>query len=234
MQVTSTHHRRLPQGAALLVALAFVALGFAALATQANAAFTLNSGTLALTDGAGNTDPPSGSWVTLPTDDPEHDDPAYFTNTSSSWTGEPDDFKYTLIRNTNLDDSETALELGAPQAGGIFGDTTDPFQHFPFSGVTTKAPKLVFYGSPSDTKTRKLKFGYLPLDIEYGGNTYNVSTKSKPGGTRVVPLTGHIIGDATVPGAAKITLDWITDLDEPGFDTYTAHFHWEGHYFPAS
>lgn len=226
MQVTSTNYRRLPKGAMLLVALALVALGFAALTTKANAAFILDSGTLALTDGSGSADPPAGSWVTLPTDVPAS--PPFFPNTSSTWGGSG---KYTLIKNANADESPTALELGTTQSSGIFGDTTDPFQHFPFSGITTSAPKLVFYGSASDTGTRALKYGVLPLDIEYGGKTYNVTTGTKAGPTRVVPLNGYIHGDATKPGAT-ITLDWTTDLDEPGFDPYQAQFHWEGHYTP--
>jgi hypothetical protein len=237
MHITSTQYRRRPRGVTLLVALAFVALGFTALATTAHAAFTLNSGTLALTDGdaSGATNPPTGSWVELPTDDPEAT-PPFFDNPSSSWEGGSG--QYTIIRNANSDESSTGLELGSTQSGSgeIFGDTTDDFAFAPFYAITTTAPDLTFEGSSSETGTRALESGDLSgLDIEYEGNTYTVGTTTASGGDHTVPLHGHIIGAVGGSPPATITLEWTTDLTAPeagNFAPFKAHFHWEGTYIP--
>lgn len=239
MNTILSRSTRLSRGTTLLAMLALAVLGLTAFAASASAQFTLNSGTLSLTDGTVDGDPPSGSWVELPTDKPAS--PPYFANPSSSWTGTTEGEppvttgQYTLIKNKDSLLGSTALELGSTQpTGGIFGNSTDQFGGAPFYAVTTSAPTLHFYGSATDTGTRKLKWGNLSgLEIVYKEGTYDVSTTSKPGGKHVVPLTGHIIGDATDPeNPALITLDWTSDLVEPGFSDYQAHFHWEGHYIP--
>ncbi|HEY0226964.1 MAG TPA: hypothetical protein VGC05_11365 [Mycobacterium sp.] len=223
--------QRLSRKATLLVALMLAALGLTVLSATANAAFTLNSGSLSLTDGNGTTDPPSGSWVTLPTDNPKAV-PPYFENPTTSWKGTPKG-KYTLIRNKDSVLGSTALTLGSTQAGGIFGDTTDKFAGVPFTAVDTSAPTLTFEGSASETGTRKLTSGDLSgLEINYGEGTYNVGTTTASGGMHIVPLHGTITGAVGGKKTVTITLDWTSDLTEPGFEPYEAHFHWVGDYTP--
>jgi hypothetical protein len=214
--------RRASTRAALV--LAAVAIGLTAFAGSASANFTLNTGTLRLENGSSSGTPPSGgSWVTLPTDDPSAV-PNVFRNTTTTAASTD----YTLIDGTA---AGVGLRLGVAQpGGGIFGPLTT-FNGVPFSGHTLSAPTFTFAGNDSDTGTRPLTAGELNLRITYNGATYNVATTKTGGGTRVVPLAGSITGNATGTGA-RITLDWTTDLDEPGFSPYTAHFHFEGLYSP--
>lgn len=216
--------RRLSTRAVLV--LAAVAIGLTAFAGSASANFTLNSGTLKLINGSSTGTPPSGgSWVTLPTDNPAAV-PNVFLNTSTNAASQA----YTLIDGTA---PGAGLRLGAAQPGGGIFSTLTTFQHIPFSAHTLSAPSLTFAGADTATGARTLTSGSIDLRITYNGATYNVSTSTSPGGTRVKPLHGTITGNATSTNpTARITLDWTTDLDEPGFSPYTAQFHWEGVYNP--
>jgi hypothetical protein len=164
----------------------------------------------------------------LPTDNPFHV-PNFFANPSTTAASS----QYTLINGTT---AGVGLRLGTAQpGGGIFGPLTT-FNNVTFSAHTLSAPTLTFSGSDTDGGTRTLTSGDLSgLRIFYNGATYNVGTTTSGGGTRIVPLTGSITGNATSTNpTARITLDWTTNLDEPGFDTYTAKFHWVGVYNPHS
>jgi hypothetical protein len=225
MNTTSLNRSRRASARALLISAA-VAVGVAALAGPASADFTLNTGTLKLENGGNRGSPPTtGSWVRLPTDDPLAR-PNFFTNTTSTATTT----EYTLINGST---ANTSLRFGAAQpTGGIIGPLTT-FNGAPFSAVTVSAPTLRFAGNHSDAGTRTLVSGELDgLRITYNGGTYDVSTNTSAGGTRTVPLHGTITG-STTSGSARITLDWTTDLDEPGFSPYRAQFHWAGVYLTS-
>jgi hypothetical protein len=204
--------------------LAAVAIGLTAFAGSASAHFTLNTGTLRLENGSPTGAVPSfGSWVRLPTDDPLAS-PAFFPNSSTTAAST----EYTLIDGTT---PGIGLRLGVAQpGGGIFGALTT-FNGVPFSAHTITAPTLTFDGSDTDTGTRTLTRGELDLRITYNGATYNVATNATAGGTRTVPLHGSVTGNVTGT-SARVTLDWTTDLDEPGFSPYRAQFHWVGTYTP--
>jgi hypothetical protein len=236
MSTRSSSLRHLSRRATALASLALALFGLASFTTAANANFTLSSGTIRLTDGSGATDPPSGSWVTLPADTASTT-PPYFTNPSTTWTGSPDG-KYTLIKRADSVLASTGLRLGRIQsAGGIFGDATDTFGFAPWQAITTTTattgatPTLTFSGTAAGTGTRTLVSGDLSgLRIRYGGGTYDVSTTQAAGGKHTVPLTGEIVGATT--SSPTITLDWTSDLVEPGFSPYRAHFRWVGTYTP--
>lgn len=204
----------------------------AATAVPASADFTLSDGTLHLTSGGTSATPapPTGTWVKLPTDDGL----SYFNNAASTWAGGGE---FTPIPGSVTN----ALILGDEQpSGGIFGTPLPQFgatlpTSAPFSAltVTGSAPEFEFTGSASGPGTRTLIAGDLTgLRISYGGNTYDVSTDETSGGKHTSPLTGTITGDATTAGAT-ITLNWTSDLDEPGFDPFRAEFQWVGTYTPA-
>jgi hypothetical protein len=214
--------------------LAVAAVGLTAFTASASASFTLKTGTLKLTNGSTTGSPPSGSWVTLPTDNPLAE-PPFFKNLATTWTGTPAG-EYTLI-----DGSEAGkdLTLGAAQtSGGIFGPLTSfgatlPASTFYAFTVSGSTPSFTFTGSASGAGTRTLTAGDLTgLRISYGGNTYDVSTSAASGGNHTVPLKGTITGDATKAKKATITLDWTTNLNEPGFELYEAQFQWVGVYTP--
>lgn len=213
----------------LAVSVGVVAAG----AAPASANFTLSDGTLHLTSGSTSATPvpPAGTWVKLPTDDGL----GYFDNAASTWAGGGE---YTPIPGSTTN----GLTLGTAQpSGGIFGTplplfgaTVPTAASFSAFTVTGSAPEFEFTGSASGTGTRTLVAGDLTgLRISYGGGTYDVSTDETSGGKHTVPLTGTITGDATTPGAATITLNWTSDLDEPGFDPFRAQFQWVGTYTPA-
>lgn len=226
--MSTTSPRRLRGRTALAVALAGLGLSAFA-ATSAQADFTLSGGTLTLQDGSTTGTPPSsGSWVKLPTDDPRAS-PAYFDNLASTGaSGE-----YTLINGSR----STGLLLGRAQTtGGIFGPLTpfggpSPTYDFDAFTVTGSAPQFTFTGAATNTGTRTLTRGDLSgLRISYGGGTYDVSTTEATATKHIVPLRGTITGNAT--RSATITLDWTSDLVEPGFSAYQAQFHWVGTYTP--
>jgi hypothetical protein len=209
-----------------MLVLAAVAIGLTAFAGSASADFTLNKGTLKLINGSQTGAPPSsGSWVRLPTDNPNAV-PNFFSNTSTTAATT----EYTLIDGTA---AGAALRLGTAQPGGGIFSTLTTFNHIPFSAHTLTPPTLTFAGADNGTGTRTLVGGEIDLRITYAGATYNVATSTLSGGTRVKPLHGSIHGNATSTNpTARITLDWTTDLDEPGFSPFTAQFHWEGVYNP--
>ncbi len=208
-----------------VLVLAAVAISLTAFVGSASADFTLNKGTLRLVNG-GTGDVPSGSWVSLPTDNP-FATPNVFLNpsTTATTTG------YTLIDGTA---PGFGLQLGVAQPGGGIFSRATTFQGLPFTIVNTEAPTLTFAGADNGTGTRTLVSGNLTgLRISYNGATYNVGTTSTAGGDRIVPLHGSIIGNATSTNpTARITLDWTTNLTETGFEAYTAQFHWEAIYNP--
>jgi len=223
MSTTSASVLHLSRRATALAALVLALVGTAVFTAAASADFTLNSGRITFTAGSTTGNPPSGSWVALPSDDGGG---AYFTNPSSTWTGTPDSF-YTLIRPGA---SPAGLILGASQpAGGIIGSTTDTFGGAPWTLITQSAPTLTFAGTSTGTGTRVLTGGDLSgLRVSYGGNTYNVGTGFAAGAHRIAPLTGEITGSTT--GNNTIRLNWTTDLTEPGFDTFRAQFQLVGTY----
>ena len=220
---------------ALAAALAVVGLG--SFAGAASATFTLSAGSIQLTDGSTSGNPPSGSWVSLPTDDPTAT-PPYFQNPTTTWSGTPTGL-YTVIRKgKNAGGNAVGLVLGRPSQSDILGDLTDPFNRVPFtlftradtpaSNPTWAGPTLTFDGSASSTGTRRLLRGDLTgLWVSYGGNSYYVGTAESSATGRIAPLTGSITGNATRSGAATITLNWNTDLASPyapGFEPYQARF----------
>jgi hypothetical protein len=218
MSTTSASVSHLSRRATALAALVLAMFGSAAFTTAAHANFTLNSGRITLTAGSTTGNPPTGSWVSLPTDNPLAT-PAYFTNPSSTWTGTPDGLF------TRIQPGTTGLTLGGTQpSGGIIGATTDTFNSVPFTLITTSDPTLTFSGAAGDSGTRLLTGGDLSgLRVLYGGNLYNVGTAFGAGAHRIVSLTGEIT-NSTASSLNRITLKWTTDLTEPGFDTYRAQF----------
>lgn len=232
MRTTAVSILHLSRRATALAALALALVGTAVFTTAAHAEFTLNSGKITLVAGSTTGSPPTGSWVSLPTDDP-FASPPYFTNPSSSWVGSPDKL-FTVIRPGA---APAGLALGATQpAGGIIGSTTDTFNGLPWTLITTPGtadPSLTFAGNHNDTGTRLLTGGDLTaLRVSYAGSTYNVGTGFGPGAHRIHSLTGEIHGSTTGTGAnaATITLSWTTDLTEPGFSPYQARFQLVGRY----
>jgi hypothetical protein len=229
MSTTSTSVLHLSRRATALAALVLALFGSALFTAAASANFTLNSGKITLTAGATTGNPPAGSWVALPTDNPAAT-PPYFTNPSSTWVGTPDTY-YTRIQPGTV-----GLTLGAAQpSGGITGSTTDTFNGLPWSLVSVSAPVLTFAGSHSDTvNTRQLTGGDLTgLRVRYNGTTYTVGTAFGPGPHRIQSLTGSIVRSTTGTGAnaATISLTWQTDLTEPGgFGAFRAHFQLVGTY----
>jgi hypothetical protein len=227
MSITSSSpSRRRSRRAALLAGLALAVLGPAAFASSAGAHFVLSSGTLDLVQGGASGNPPSGSWVTLPSDDGGG---AYFTNPSSTWTGTPDGL-YTRISN-----GTAGFTLGAAQpAGGIIGASTDTFAGLPWTLVNTGASTLTFDGADNAIGTRTLTRANLTgLKVTYNGATYNVGTTTGGGNDVITALTGSITGNATsTTSPAQITLDWTTDLTEVPFNTFQAHFHLVANYTP--
>jgi hypothetical protein len=225
MSTLSTSLTHLSRRATVLAALALALFGTAVFTAAASANFTLNSGKITLTGGSTTGTPPTGSWVSLPADDPG----AYFTNPSSTWDGTPDNY-YTRIRPGTV-----GLTLGTAQpAGGIIGSTTDTFNGLPWDLVSVSAPVLTFAGNHSDLGSRALVGGNLTgLRVKYAGNTYTVGTAFGAGPHRIQPLTGSIIRSTTGTGAsaATVSLTWQTDLTEPGgFGTFRAHFQLVGTY----
>jgi hypothetical protein len=222
MSTTASSVLHLSRRATALAALVLALFGTAVFTTAANADFTLNSGRITLTAGGTTGNPPTGSWVSLPTDNPLTV-PPYFTNPSSTWTGTPDRLFTRITTGT------TGLTLGAAQpSGGIIGSTTDTFNGVPFTLVTTSAPTLTFAGNATDTGTRLLTGGDLSgLRVTYGGSTYNVSTGFAAGAHRIQTLTGEIT-QSTSSSLNRITLTWTTDLTEPGFEPYRAQFQLTG------
>ena len=231
MSTTAASVLHLSRRATALAALALALVGTAAFTTAAHADFTLSSGKITLTAGATSGNPPTGSWVSLPTDNPLAT-PPYFTNPSSSWVGTPDKL-FTVIRPGA---APAGLALGATQpAGGIIGPTTDTFNGIPWTLVTTTGvhPSLTFSGTATGTGTRLLTGGNLTaLRVLYGGTTFNVGTAFGAGAHRIQSLTGEIHGSAagTDASRATITLGWTTDLTEPGFEPYRAQFQLVGRY----
>ncbi|MDO8212316.1 hypothetical protein [Conexibacter sp. CPCC 206217] len=213
------------------LAVGLAGLGLTAFTGVANADFTLSSGTLRLQDGSTTGTPPSsGSWVKLPTDDGT----SYFDNAASTGaSGE-----YTPINGSR----STGLQLGRAQpAGGIFGPLTafgaTRLTAADFDGltVTGSTPRFTFTGDADDVVRRTLTAGDLSgLRISYPGGPYDVSTTEDGNLVRfpkhTAALTGSITGDAT--DRATITLDWTSDLTEPGFSGFRAQFHWVGTYTP--
>jgi hypothetical protein len=222
MSITSASVAHLSRRATVLAALALALFGSAAFTTAAHADFTLNSGRLTLTAGSTTGNPPTGSWVSLPLD---AGGGAYFTNSSSTWTGTPDGFF------TRIQPGTTGLTLGASQpSGGIVGSATDTLVGLQFTLVTTSAPSLTFDGLASGVGTRLLTGGDLTgLRLEYNGGTYNVGTGFGPGADRIQSLTGEITG-STTSSVNRITLSWTTDLTEPGFNILRATFQLVGTY----
>jgi hypothetical protein len=210
-----------------VLVLAAIATSLTAFAGSASADFTLNTGTLKLINGSQTGSPPvSGSWVTLPTDNPLAS-PNFFPNSTTTAAST----QYTLIDGTA---AGAGLRLGVAQPGGGIFSTLTTFQGVPFSLVNLEPSTLTFAGADNGAGTRTLTRGNLTgLRILYGGNTYNVGTTSTSGGDRIVPLHGTITGNATATNpTARITLDWTTNLTEPGFDLYTAQFHLDTVYNP--
>lgn len=221
MSITNTRSARRSRRSATALAVGLAVLGFGTFATSASANFTINTGTLVLNNGSTSGTPPSsGSWVTLPSD---HAGTVPFQNTTTT-AASP---SYTLINGFGA-----GLRFGATQpSGGIFGTLTT-FNGTTFSARTSSAPDLTFAGGRTDLGTRTLVAGDLSgLTIAYGGGTYDVSTTSAAGGKHTVPLHGTISGNADL-NTSVITLDWTSDLVEPGFSTYKAKFHWVGVYKP--
>lgn len=228
MSTTSASLLHLSRRATVLAALALALFGSAVFtAAASSASFKLNTGKLTLTAGSTTGNPPTGSWVALPTDDPSLPTP-YFTNPSSTWDGTPDNY-YTRIRPGTV-----GLTLGAAQpSGGITGSTTDTFANTPWSLVSVSAPVLTFAGTHSDTGSRALVGGDLTgLRVKYNGNTYTVGTAFGPGPHRIQSLTGSIVGNTTdTNNPVTVSLTWQTDLTEPGgFGAYRAHFQLVGTY----
>jgi hypothetical protein len=228
MSTTSASVLHLSRRATVLAALTLALLGSAAFTTAARADFTLNSGKITITAGSTTGTPPTGSWVTLPSDDGGG---AYFTNPSSTWTGTPDKI-FTVIRPGAT--TATGLTLGAAQpSGGIIGSGTDAFNGLPWTLVTVSAPVLTFGGNDNSAGTRPLTTGsdLSGLRVVYNGTTYTVGTAFEPGPHRLQPLRGEVVGNTTTNGAATITLGWTTDLTEPGgFGTFRAQFQLVGTY----
>jgi hypothetical protein len=206
----------LSRRATALAALVLALFGTAVFTAAASANFTLNSGRVTLHPGGTTGNPPTGSWVALPSDDGGG---AYFTNPNSTWTGTPDGF-YTRIQP-----GTTGLTLGGAQlAGGIIGTSTDTFAGLPWTLISTSAPSLTFSGNATDAGTRTLTGGDLTgLRVTYNGSLFNVGTGFGPGADRIHSLTGSITGSTANP-ANKITLTWTTDLTEAPFATFRAHF----------
>jgi hypothetical protein len=228
MSTTSASMLHLSRRATVLAALALALFGTAVFTAAASANFTLNSGKITLTAGSTTGNPPSGSWVALPSD---HSG-GYFTNPDSTWDGTPQHKLYTRIRPGA---APAGLALGVAQpGGGIIGSTTDPFNGVPWDLVSVSAPVLTFAGNHSDLGSRALVGGNLTgLRVKYAGNTYTVGTAFGAGPHRTLPLTGSIIRSTTGTGAnaATVTLTWQTDLTEPGgFGTFRAHFQLVGTY----
>lgn len=225
MSTTSASLLHLSRRATVLAALALALFGSAVYTAAASANFTLNSGKITLTAGSTNGNPPTGSWVALPSDHPG----GYFTNPSSTWDGTPHKL-YTRIRPG----AALGLTLGAAQpTGGIIGSTTDTFNGLPWDLVSVSAPVLTFAGNHSDAGSRALVGGDLSgLRVVYAGTTYTVGTGFGPGAHRIHSLTGSIVGNPTSTlNPAQVTLTWQTDLTEPGgFGTFRAHFQLVGSY----
>lgn len=228
MSTTSASVLHLSRRATVLAALALALFGTAVFTAAASANFTLNSGKVTLTAGSTTGNPPTGSWVALPTDNPLAT-PPYFTNPSSTWIGTPDKY-YTRIRPGSV-----GLTLGAtqPTAGGITSSATDTFNGLPWSLVSVSAPVLTFAGNDNDSGTRALNGGDLTgLRVRYNGTTYTVGTAFGAGPHRIQPLTGSVTGNTTsTDNPASVSLTWQTDLTEPGgFGTFRAHFQLAGTY----
>jgi len=230
MSTTSASMLHLSRRATVLAALVLALFGTAVFTAAASANFTLNSGRITPIQGGTTGNPPTGSWVALPTDNPAAT-PPYFTNPSSTWSGTPDTY-YTRIVPGAV---PTGLILGTAQpSGGIIGSQTDTFNGLPWDLVTVSAPVLTFAGNHNDVGPRALTGGNLTgLRVRYAGNTYTVGTAFGAGPHRILPLTGSIVRSTTGTGAnrATIHLTWDTDLTEPGgFGTFRAHFQFTGTY----
>lgn len=216
MSTTSASVLHLSRRATALAALALALFGTAIFTTAASANFTLNTGRITLQAGATSGFPPAGSWVSLPAD---AGGGGYFTNPNSSWTGTPDKFF------TRIQPGTTGLTLGGTQtAGGIIGATTDTFNGLPWTLISNSHPTLTFAGGSTDTTSRALTAGDLSgLRVTYAGSLFNVATGFGPGAHRIHSLTGSITGSLDSP-THRITLTWVTDLTEPGFEPFRAHF----------
>lgn len=229
MSTTSASMLHLSRRATVLAALALALFGSAVFTAAASANFSLHRGKITLIAGGASVNPPSGSWVALPSDHPLLPTP-YFTNPSSTWIGTPDTL-YTRIRPGA---AGTGLTLGGTQpAGGIIGSTTDTFNGLPWDLVSVGHPVLTFAGTHTDSGSRALIGGDLTgLRVKYAGNTYTVGTAFGAGPHRTLPLSGSIVGNPTSTNEpATITLTWQTDLTEPGgFGTFRAHFRLAGTY----
>jgi hypothetical protein len=221
MNSTSASVLHLSRRATALAVLVLAVVGSAAFTTGARADFTLNSGRITLVAGGTTGNPPSGSWVSLPTDDP-FAAPPYFTNPSSTWTGTPDGL-FTRIQPGTI-----GLTLGATQpSGGIIGGATDTFAGLPFMLISTSHPTLTFSGTSTAAGTRLLTGGDLSgLRLTYGGNFFDAGTGFGPGVHRIQSLTGEIVGSTA--GSNTIRLTWTTDLTDPGFDIFRVRFQLTG------
>jgi hypothetical protein len=207
--------------AALTVALA--AVGLTAFAASAGADFNIEAGKLLLTSGTKTGTPPSGSWVLLS----NKTTGALFLNTTSTAENEG----YTLINGGG----GSGLTFGSAQpTGGIFGTLT-LFDGAVFSALTLPGskPLLTFSGTDSQTTPRLLLGGnLLGLDIEYGGQLYNVGTQYNSFPDALFPLRGLIVGNtlATKAPFATILLHWSTGILLAPFNEYNALFNWVGTY----
>lgn len=228
----------------IAVAASLAVVGLGSLAGAASANFTLSSGSIQLTAGATTGNPPTGSWVSLPTDQPPPPPPFpfpdHFINPSTSWTGTPTGL-FTVIRSgISAGGNAPGLTLGTTQSGAnsITGDTTDPFDRvawYLYSRAETPTtetgwtPRLTFAGLATDTGARSLVSGDLRgLWVRYNGNDYYVGTDESTG---LEPLTGQITGNAIT--GRTITLNWNTDLASPyapGFEPFQARFQLVGRY----
>jgi len=200
------------------LALALASVGLMSFAASAGADFTLNSGLLLFKNGTTTGTPPGGSWVLLI----NRNTGALFVNESSTAANKG----YTLILGSA---PGVGLELGAAQPnGGIFGPLT-LFNGFTFSALTLTGskPSLTFSGTDSETGLRQLLAGnLLGLDIEYGGQLYNIGTQTSPFTDGVLPLSGLVHGNLlskTNPGT--ILLHWNTAILLAPFNEYNALFH---------
>jgi len=214
--------------AALTVAIA--AVGLTAFVASAGADFTIETGSLKLTNGGPGT-PPSGSWVELTSKDAGGEP---FNNPAS---GASNHF-LTLILGSGAGDG---LKFGTAQPnGGIFGPLTYfgeaiPTDLFDAVTLTGSAPLLVFSGIDTQTVPRILLAGsnLLGLFIAYAGGLYNVQTEYNTIKDTQFPLRGLIVGNAlSKTNPATILLNWSTGLLEPGFSLYNALFNWVGTYLP--
>jgi hypothetical protein len=230
MSTTSASVLHLSRRATVLAALALTLFASAVFTAAASAHFTLNSGKITLTEGGTSGNPPTGSWVALPSDHPGLPTP-YFTNPSSTWVGTPDTYYTRIVPGA----APAGLALGTAQpTGGITGSQTDTFNGLPWDLVTVSAPSLTFAGNHNDLGARALIGGDLSgLRVRYAGSTYTVGTAFGAGPHRILPLTGSIIRSTTGTGTSRATihLTWQTDLTEPGgFGTFRAHFQLTGTY----